>query len=110
MKVDQKGLTTIIKDTQGDFNAFIEKIVFHHNAYQAQNLILDLTTHSEIKIAQLKALQPLMALQKKQGKSLVTVIEGLDYNEVPEKYNVVPSLLEAHDLVEMDEIERDLGF
>lgn len=110
MKVDQKGHTTIIKDTQGDLPAFIDKIISHHNAYQAQNLILDLTTHSNIKIAQLKALQPLMTLQKKQKKSLVTVIEGLNYNEVPEKYNVVPSLLEAHDIIEMDEIERDLGF
>ncbi|MFN3640990.1 MAG: ribonuclease Z, partial [Flavobacterium sp.] len=35
---------------------------------------------------------------------------GLNYNDIPEKYNVVPSLLEAHDLIEMDEIERDLGF
>jgi hypothetical protein len=109
MKVDRKGHTTIIKDTQRDLNAFIEKIVSHHNAYQAQNLILDLTAHSDIKITQLKELQPLMALQKKQKKSLVTVVEGLDYNEVPEKYTVVPSLLEAHDIIEMDEMERDLG-
>jgi hypothetical protein len=110
MKVDQKGHTTIIKDTQGDLHAFIDKITSQHNAYQAQNLILDLTAHSDIKIVQLKALQPLMTLQKKQKKSLVTVIEGIDYNEVPEKYNVVPSLLEAHDIIEMDEIERDLEF
>lgn len=110
MKVDQTGHTTIIKDTQGDLQSFIDKIVSHHSAYQAQNLILDLTAHSDIKIAQLKVLQPLMALQKKQKKSLVSVIEGVDYNEVPEKYNVVPSIIEANDIIEMDEIERDLGF
>jgi hypothetical protein len=33
-----------------------------------------------------------------------------DYNAVPDKLTVVPSLLEAHDIIEMEEIERDLGF
>jgi hypothetical protein len=33
----------------------------------------------------------------------------LDYNAVPDTLTVVPSILEAHD-IEMEEIERDLGF
>jgi hypothetical protein len=31
---------------------------------------------------------------------------SLDYNAV----RIVPSILEAHDIIEMEEIERDLGF
>jgi hypothetical protein len=33
----------------------------------------------------------------------------LDYNAVPDTLTVVPSILEAHDIIEMEEIERDLG-
>lgn len=110
MKVEQKGHTTILKDTKVDLNAFVENIVTNFATYQSQNLILDLTAHKDLKVVQLKVLQPLLALQKKNKKSLINVIEGLNYNDIPEKYNVVPSLLEAHDLIEMDEIERDLGF
>jgi hypothetical protein len=34
----------------------------------------------------------------------------LDYNAVPDTLTVVPSILEACDIIEMEEIEWDLGF
>jgi hypothetical protein len=45
---------------------------------------------------------------KKAKKSLLYF--RLDYNAVPDTLTVVPSILEAHDIIEMEEIERDLGF
>ena len=38
------------------------------------------------------------------------VVSDIDFNAVPNKLTVVPSNLEAHDIIEMEEIERDLGF
>ena len=38
------------------------------------------------------------------------IVKDTYYNAVPDKLTVVPSLLEAHDIIEMEEIERDLGF
>jgi hypothetical protein len=38
------------------------------------------------------------------------VVSDIDYNAVPDTLTVVPSLLEANDIIEMEEIERDLGF
>ena len=49
-------------------------------------------------------------LHKKEKKSFVIVAENIDYNAVSSNLIVVPSLLEAHDIIEMEEIERDLGF
>jgi hypothetical protein len=46
--------------------------------------------------------------QHKRAKN--NVISDLDYNAVPDTLTVVPSILEAHDIIEMEEIERDLGF
>jgi len=43
-------------------------------------------------------------------KSLVLVAESVDFNAAPQSIIVVPTLLEAQNLIEMDEIERDLGF
>jgi hypothetical protein len=45
-----------------------------------------------------------------KAKSFIIVISDLDYNAVPDTLTVVPSILEAHDIIEMEEIERDLGF
>jgi hypothetical protein len=38
------------------------------------------------------------------------VADNIDFNSVPSKMTLVPTVLEAHDIIEMEEIERDLGF
>jgi len=34
MKVDEKGHTIIIKDTEGEVNTFLEKVSSHHNNFK----------------------------------------------------------------------------
>jgi hypothetical protein len=53
---------------------------------------------------------PLSKIHKKANKSFVIVTSDLDYNAISNKLTVVRSLIEAHDIIEMEEIERDLGF
>ncbi len=43
-------------------------------------------------------------------KSLVFVLDNYDPDEVPEFVVVAPSELEASDLIDFEEIERELGF
>ena len=42
--------------------------------------------------------------------SFVIVNNALDTDILPNEIMVVPTLLEAQDVIEMEEIERDLGF
>ena len=39
---------------------------------------------------------------------LIANSENID--EIPEELNMVPTLIEAQDILEMEAIERDLGF
>ncbi len=110
MKVEQKGHTTIIKDTQGDINLFLEKVIHEYHSFKSQNLILDITRDKNSTLNDLKKFSDLSKLHKKAKKSLVIVVDGIDFNSVSSKLTVVPTLLEAHDIIELDEIERDLGF
>jgi len=110
MKVDQKGHTTIIKDTQNNVTAFVEKLTNEYHAFQGQNLILDVSQDKAISNADLAHFKDLAKNQKKAKKSMIIVTDTVDFNKVPNYLNVVPSVLEAHDMIEMDEIERDLGF
>ena len=48
--------------------------------------------------------------EAKYNNLIDDITSDFDYNAVPAKLTVVPSLLEAHDIIEMEEIERDLGF
>lgn len=110
MKVEQKGHTTIIKDTQGNINSFLEKVSHEYNSFKNVNIILDVTNDKNTSINDLKLFSDLSKTHKKGKKSFVMVAENIDFNAVPTKLIVVPSLQEAHDIIEMEEIERDLGF
>jgi hypothetical protein len=110
MKVDQKGHTTIIKDTHNNVEVFVEKITNEYHVFQGQNLILDVSQDKAISNADLANFKELAKTHKKAKKSMIVVTDSVDFNKVPNYLNVVPSLLEAYDMIEMDEIERDLGF
>jgi len=110
MKVDQKGHTTILKNTQGDCLSFLEKINNQCNVFKNQNLILDLTFDKTISLSDIKLFSDISKLHKKDKKSFVLVVDNVDIDKLPLKMTVVPTLMEAHDIIEMEEIERDLGF
>lgn len=110
MKVDRKGHTTTIRNTQYKTAEFHQKLTNEFNNYKANNLIIDLTFDKNITMADVKLFMEMVKSQKKDNKSLVLVADGINFNDVPAKLIVVPTLLEAHDIIEMEEIERDLGF
>jgi hypothetical protein len=110
MKVEQKGHTTIIKDTESSFEVFLKKLTAQYNSFISVNLIIDITHDKSFEISNLKQFSDLAKAHKKNKKSFVVVASDIDFNKVPTSINTVPSLLEAHDIIEMEEIERDLGF
>lgn len=110
MKVDEKGTTITLKDTKGDFTAFLMKVTHQYKTFENHNLIINLLAHKDISIDEVKALLPLSKQHKKAKKSFVVVVGDFDYNTVPTKLTVVPTLLEANDTIDIEEIERDLGF
>ncbi|HWS60954.1 MAG TPA: hypothetical protein VN182_08500 [Flavobacterium sp.] len=110
MKVDQKGHTTCIKDTQGDLASFLEKVTHEHKTFEKQNIIIDIKAYKTLSVKEINSFLPLSKLHKKAKKSFVIVTQEIDFNAISDKLAVVRSLQEAHDIIEMEEIERDLGF
>lgn len=110
MKVDTKGHTIIIRDTEGNVGAFLEKVSSQHASFKNYNLVLDVTHDKSADVKSIKAFSELSKKHKKENKSFVIVAENVDFNDIPSSLLVVPSLLEAHDMIDMEEIERDLGF
>ncbi|NBW27873.1 MAG: ribonuclease Z [Flavobacteriaceae bacterium] len=110
MKVIVNGRTTELIDTQGDFQLFFEEVSNQYDSFLNQNLILDITQDNSITIQSIKAFSELSKTHKNGKKSFVIVSNNIDFNAVPKSLVIVPSLLEAYDIIEMEEIERDLGF
>lgn len=110
MKVEQKGDTTIIKDTQGDIIAFLLKLTQEHKSFSKSNLVIDLSHNNSASVKDINAFLPLSKEHKKGKKSFVIVVGDFDFNKASDKLEIVPTRQEAFDMIEMDEIERDLGF
>jgi hypothetical protein len=110
MKVDQKGKTVCIKDTQGDLVLFLMKVTHEYKTFEKYNIIVDVSLHKMPTIKEINGFLPLSKIHKKSRKSFVVVANDIDFNTVSDKLTVVPTALEAHDIIEMEEIERDLGF
>jgi hypothetical protein len=109
MKVEEKGHTTIVKDTQGDLASFLLKLD-HETSFNKHNLIIDLSSYESLVAKDILLFTDFYKKHKKGKKSLVIVASEFDFNSDTKNIIVVPSVLEAHDIIEMEEIERDLGF
>jgi len=110
MKVEQKGHTVVIKDTQGDLDSFRLKLTNEFKTFQKNNIIVDIRMYKSLSVKEIESFLPLSKSHKKAKKSFIVVTSEPDFNAVSDKLAVVRSIQEAHDIIEMEEIERDLGF
>lgn len=75
-----------------------------------KNVILDLSNLTELQLSDLLTFKELSDLHTNAKCSFVIVNDAINHNDLPETLHVTPTLQEAKDIVEMEEIERDLGF
>lgn len=96
------------KDNIMEFASFIEKQV--PSKYKGQNVVLNLLKYNTMELPQLLMFLNTSNLHRKAKQSFVLVNEAIDIDDIPYEMLVVPTLQEAGDIVDMEEIERDLGF
>jgi hypothetical protein len=110
MKIEESSNAVVIADSQGDLTLFLAKLMQEYKTFAQQNIIVDLLIHQELTVKELKSFLDLSKQHKKSKKSFVIVVAETDFNSITEKLSVVPTIQEAYDIIEMEEIERDLGF
>lgn len=74
-----------------------------------KNLLINLCNISQISRQEIEPL--ILASQKfkeAENKSFVVVLCQISHEEFPENFTIVPTEQEAFDVIEMEEIERDL--
>lgn len=81
-----------------------------HSEFKGQHLVIDFSERINTTIGDLLLLLNISTSHRENGTSFVIICKGIDIDEVPDEINVVPTFEEAVDILEMDAIERDLGF
>ena len=89
---------------------FFSELKENFSNFKNSNLILDFSHVVNTDERKILLFSPMCGRQKDQNKSFVIVSEGINLDDIPEEMVVVPTLQEAKDIIEIENIERDLGF
>ncbi len=108
MIFDKEGNTTIVFQENIALNKFLENLNKAYNKIHDDHLIINLFSFSSLSANDLLEFLQLSNTHRGRNKSFVLVSKKVPYDEVPDEICVVPTLQEARDIIEMEEIERDL--
>jgi hypothetical protein len=111
MKTSRQENYIILQDEQDDvlkFAHYLERMV--PLKYGGGNLVIDLLKYKNINLSKLLEFLKLSNYHRSTKHSFVIVNDAINIDDIPEEMIVVPTLEEAGDIIEMEEIERDLGF
>ncbi len=110
MRTSRSEKYIVLVDQHNDlvkFAHYLERIV--PLKYEDHNVVVDLLKYKNMDLSKLLVLLKLSNYHRSTKHSFVIVNDAMNIDDIPEEMIVVPTLDEAGDIVEMEEIERDLG-
>lgn len=112
MIVSQEGNTKIITQQQSSYSDLASLLLDAYDDYANDNVIVVLNSTLKKSVDSSEILEFLnFSNQHRANKhSFVIVVKEFDVEAFDQDLIVVPTLQEAKDIIEMEEIERDLGF
>jgi len=108
MIFDKTGNTTIVYQENISLRKFVENLNKSYKNIKKDHLIINLFSFSKITSDDILEFLHLSNTHRAANKSFVLVTNKVEYDQVPDEISLVPTLQEAKDIIEMEEIERDL--
>ncbi len=111
MKIDNHDNFVILEDEQNDLEKFASFLEFQiPNKFKGQNVIVNLLAIKDLSLNSLLLFLKTSNTHQATKHSFVLVNNSINPDDLPTEMTVAPTLQEAEDLVEMEDIERELGF
>ncbi len=108
-KTEEQNTIILRFNTENTLSDCIKKIANDKELHQ-KNVIVDIT-HLSFSLEEIDEFIPFsVQFKEKNNCSFVLIINQFTYEELPEELTTAPTLQEAFDIIELEEIERDLGF
>lgn len=108
MTFDKKENSTIVSHDKIPLSKFLKNLKRAYSKIKDEHLIIDLVSFSKLRADDLLGFLQLSNEHRGKSKSFVLVTTKVRYDDVPDELCVVPTIQEAHDIIEMEDIERDL--
>lgn len=110
MNITDKEGYKILQDEKEDVKGFAAFLKSRHETFKNDNVVIDILKYGELKLEDLLSFLDLSNEHRKGKRSFVIANDAINIDTVPQELIVVPTLMEAEDVIQMEEIERDLGF
>jgi hypothetical protein len=110
MIVKKSNNCTVLEDEHFDIKRFANylsrKIPV---SFETQNVLVDLLKYENLTLEQLLLFIDVSNAHRIRKQSFIIINNAIDPDILPDEIMVVPTLQEGEDMIEMEEIERDLG-
>ncbi|TDN82404.1 hypothetical protein DET49_12457 [Salegentibacter sp. 24] len=109
MKISEKENYILIEPLEAPVVNFVSSLTRRHSEFNNKNIMVSLLAYHSLQKEEVMGFLEISKAHQQNNKSIVLVSNAISIDELPEEIVVVPSLKEAEDLIQMDEIQRDLG-
>lgn len=110
MLFDKDENIVIITQEKASVKTLVNNIEQVYDKYSNNHLIVNLSSIEEIELQDIIEFLRLSNKHRAAKKSFVVITDKVDIDAMPDEICVVPTMQEAYDIIEMEDIERDLGF
>lgn len=110
MKITKKKTYTHLNPDNDSFELFFNEFNNNFEDFKNDHLLVDFSKFFNIQLEDLFVFLSISENHRSNKLSFVIVANGIDFDELPDELVVAPTLTEAKDILEMEAIERDLGF
>ena len=110
MIFSKKENISILTQERATIPELVEKINQSYKKIENDNIVVNLTSLKKISGEDIVEFLQISNAHRTAKHSFVIVNDSIDLDETPVDIVVVPTLQEAFDIIEMEEMERDLGF
>jgi len=110
MIFDRDGNISIITQERATIVELAKKLQILYSRFKNDNIILNLTSLRFLSTRDVVEFLQLSNTHRSAKHSFVLVSNKIDLDDIPEELVIVPTLQEAYDIIEMEDMERNLGF
>jgi len=103
------GIVTIAQQTE-TITDLVKQINDAYPKFKNDNVIVSLSGFKFLALEDVLHFILISTKHRSKKNSFVIVTDKFNLNDVPDELIIVPTMQEAIDIIEMEEMERDLGF
>lgn len=108
MIFDKEENITIIIQEKSTVVELVKKMQSTYPKFKNDHVIVNLSVMAKVTLADITEFLDLSKQHRHTKRSFVIVTDKVELGAIPNELIVVPTLKEAYDVIELEEIERDL--